>query len=128
MTPPFYQKVKERPTPPHFITNPAIIGFSKFLRKQKSFSARQNSFWEQKLIYIFTNCMFTEKKQVFQLRIRTSNSNLLSHHKIIGSSVVNLCVKANIHLWPSILFPPPPHFKDLFMIFPVGHFIMTPPL
>ena len=21
----------------------------------------------------------------------------------------------------------PPHFKDLFMIFPVGHFIMTPP-
>ena len=126
MTPPFYQKVKERPTR-HFITNPAIIGFSKFLRKQKSFSARQNSFWEQKLIYIFTNCMFTEKKQVFQLRIRTSNSNLLSHHKIIGSSVVNLCVKANIHLWPSILFPPP-HFKDLFMIFPVGHFIMTPPL
>ena len=105
--PPFYQNVKERPTP-HFITNPAIIGFSKFLRKQKSFSARQNSFWEQKLIYIFTNCMFTEKKQVFQLRIRTSNSNLLSHHKIIGSSVVNLCVKANIHLWPSILFPPPP--------------------
>ena len=71
--------------------------------------------------------MFTEEKQVFQLRIRTSNSNLLSHHKIIGSSVVNLCVKANIHLWPSILFPPPPHFKDLFMIFPVGHFIMTPP-
>ena len=70
--------------------------------------------------------MFTEKKQVFQLRIRTSNSNLLSHHKIIGSSVVNLCVKANIHLWPSILFPLP-HFKDLFMIFPVGHFIMTPP-
>ena len=64
MTPPFYQNVKERPTP-HFITNPAIIGFSKFLRKQKSFSARQNSFWEQKLIYIFTNCMFTEKKQVF---------------------------------------------------------------
>ena len=126
MTPPFYQNVKERPTP-HFITNSAIIGFSKFLRKQKSFSARQNSFWEQKLIYIFTNCMFTEKKQVFQLRIRTSNSNLLSHHKIIGSFVVNLCVKANIHLWPSILFPPPPHFKDLFMIFPVGHFIMTPP-
>ena len=126
MTPPFYQNVKERPTP-NFITNSAIIGFSKFLRKQKSFSARQNSFWEQKLIYIFTNCMFTEKKQVFQLRIRTSNSNLLSHHKIIGSFVVNLCVKANIHLWPSILFPPPPHFKDLFMIFPVGHFIMTPP-
>ena len=30
--------------PPHFITNPAILGFSKFLRKQKSFSARQNSF------------------------------------------------------------------------------------
>ena len=50
-------------TYPHFITNPAMLGFSKFLRKQKSFSARQNSFWEQKLIYIFTNCMFTEKKQ-----------------------------------------------------------------
>ena len=110
MAPQFYQNVKERPTP-HFITNPAIIGFSKFLRKQKSFSARQNSFWEQKLIYIFTNCMFAEKKQVFQLRIRTSNSNLLSHHKIIGSSVVNLCVKANIHLWLSILFPPPPTLR-----------------
>ena len=64
MTPQFHHNVKVRPTP-HFITNPAILGFSKFLRKQKSFSARQNSFWEQKLIYIFTNCMFTEKKQIF---------------------------------------------------------------
>ena len=124
MTPPFYQNVKERPTP-HFITNPAIIGFSKFFRKQKSFSARQNSFWEQKLIYIFTNCMFTEKKQVFQLRIRTSNSNLLSHHKIIGSSVVNLCESKHPPL--ALHFISTPHFKDLFMIFPVGHFITTPP-
>ena len=118
--------MKEQPTP-HFITNSAIIGFSKFLRKQKSFSARQNSFWEQKLIYIFTNCMFTEKKQVFQLRIRTSNSNLLSHHKIIGSSVVNLCVKANIHLWPSILFPPPPPFEGFIYDFPSRSFYYDPP-
>ena len=67
--------------------------------------------------------MFTEKKQVFQLRIRTSNSNLLSHHKIIGSSVVNLCGKANIHLWPSILFPPPPP-----PILPSRSFYYDPPL
>ena len=107
--PPFYQIVKVRLTP-HFITNPAILGFSKFLRKQKSFSARQNSFWELKLKYIFTNCMFTEKKQNF-FNSKLEHKIQICHHTInctAGSSVVNLCVKANIHLWPSILFPPPP--------------------
>ena len=48
MTPPFYQNVKVQPTP-YFIINPAILCFLTFLRKQKSFSARRNTFREQKL-------------------------------------------------------------------------------
>ena len=128
MTPPFYQNVRVRPTP-HFITNPAILGFSKFLRKQKSFSARQNSFWEQKLIYIFTNCLFTEKKQNFfnselEHQIQICYHTIKLHCRVFCSKF--MCESKHPPLAP-ILFPAP-HFTDLFMTYPVGHFIMTPPL
>ena len=125
--PPFYQNVKVRPTP-HFITNPAILGFSKFLRKQKSFSARQNSFREQKLIYIFTNCMFAEKKQNFfnlelERQIQICYHTIKLHCRVFCSKF--MCESKHPPL-ALHLISTPPHFKDLFMIFPVGHLIMTP--
>ena len=71
----FCQNVKVRPTP-YFITNPAILGFSKFLRKQKSFSTTQNSFWEQKIIYIFTNCRRASFQKTGNLQILYQYINL----------------------------------------------------
>jgi len=45
------EHVKAQPIfpPPHFILNPTTLDFLTFLRKQKLFSARQNSTHERKL-------------------------------------------------------------------------------
>ena len=72
--------------------------------------------------------MFTEKKQNFfnselEHQIQICYHTIKLHCRVFCSKF--MC-ESKHPPWPSILFLPLPHFKDLFMIFPVGHFIMTP--
>ena len=74
--------------------------------------------------------MFTEKKQNFfnselEHQIQICYHTIKLHCRVSCSKF--MCESKHPPLALRFISTPPPHFKDLFMIFPVGHFIMTPP-
>ena len=74
--------------------------------------------------------MFTEKKQNFfnselEHQIQICYHTIKLHFRGFCSKF--MCESKHPPLALHFISTPP-HFKDLFMIFPVGHFIMTPTL